>query len=164
MLFDRLSLTLPLIGGAMRQIHMSRLTLAMYLMSRTSIGVPEMLERGAETTNNQAFITEFRKASERVRQGSRMTDALMTVDILPAHFIQLMSVAEETGDMDETLRRLSTQYAEDAERASRRLSGVLAGLIYLVISLFLIYNIFLLFRDFYLRPIQEALLETGVFP
>jgi len=163
-LLDNISLRLPLIGSAMRQIHMSRLTLAMYLMSRTSIGVPEMLERGAETTNNQAFINKFRQAAERVRDGSRMTDALMAVDLLPAHFIQLMSVAEETGDMDETLRRLSIQYAEDAERASRRLSRVLTGLIYLVVGLFLIYNIFVIFRDIYLRNIQEALSGTGVFP
>jgi type II secretory pathway component PulF len=68
---------------------------------------------------------------------------------LPAEFIAVWQVGEETGDLDESAARLGKLYGENADRRFQAVAAWTPRLIYAVVSAVMIYFIFKGFSQIY---------------
>jgi type IV pilus assembly protein PilC len=148
-------LQIPVLGGVMRSLALARFSLVLYLMYEGGVPVAESLRRAFEGTNNGAFAARATKAVQAVEKGGTLTDALLATGLFPPDYMEVISVAEESGKITERLDWLAKNYGERAETAMGALVSVVAKLIYACVAIIIIIFIFRIFSQ-YLGQIQGA--------
>jgi len=155
--FDHVILHIPIFGRIARRLCIARLTFAMQMMVRAAIPFPEMFLKAAQATGNQAFVSRFRRAAAAVSEGVTLTEALSQTRLLDRGFLEVVEVAEESGKLEESLERLASQRGQDAQRAVQYLATAVAWLVYIMVSLIIIYYIFTLALKFWFGPMQDLM-------
>jgi type IV pilus assembly protein PilC len=148
-------LQIPLLGGVMRSLALARFSLVLYLMYEGGVPVAESLRRAFEGTNNGAFAARAGIAVRAVEKGGTLTDALLATGLFPPEYMEVISVAEESGKVSERLDWLAKNYGERAETAMGALVNVAAKLIYACVAIIIIIFIFRIFTG-YLGQLQGA--------
>ena len=80
--------------------------------------------------------------------------------LFPHDCIEMIAVAEESGSMPETFKRLAKNYFEQADMALRALVTALTWLIWVCVAAVIIYNIFQ-FAMIYINALNGALNEVN---
>jgi general secretion pathway protein F len=154
---DFILIEFPGLGKLVRKFVVARFTWALHLMTRAAVSLPEAISRSAEATNNRAFCDRVLPAAEEVAQGTTLTESLAATGFFDPQFLNIIEVGEGSGNLDETLSRLSLSYSEDAQFAGELLAKILGWVIYAAVALFLIYLIFIVFTRVYLGAFQGLL-------
>jgi len=69
-----------------------------------------------------------------VRQGHRLSDALLEIDILPPYAVHMLRVGEESGELDSAAMRIAGFYEVRLDRALTRLTAILGPAIIILVS------------------------------
>jgi general secretion pathway protein F len=69
-----------------------------------------------------------------VRQGHRLSDALLEVNILPPYAVHMLRVGEESGELDSAAMRIAGFYEVRLDRALTRLTAILGPAIIILVS------------------------------
>ena len=69
--------------------------------------------------------------------------------LLPAEFVAVWEVGEETGNLDESALRLGRIYAENAERSFQTIATLFPRLIYLIVVMVMAYHVIKGFMSIY---------------
>ena len=78
-----------------------------------------------QTCGNAAMSAAFGRATERVRRGAQLSEALEHEPLIDPMLIQMVSVGEKSGRLDECLRTLVTHYDEEVPRGVKRMLSLL---------------------------------------
>lgn len=148
-------LQIPVLGGVMRSLALARFSFVLYLMYEGGVPVAESLRRAFEGTNNGAFAARAGLAVQTVDKGGTLTDALLATGLFPPEYMEVISVAEESGKVSERLDWLAKNYGERAEAAMGALVNVAAKLIYAAVAIIIIIFIFRIFSQ-YLAQLHGA--------
>jgi type IV pilus assembly protein PilC len=122
---DRLKLRLPLLGKLSRKIIIARFMEA--LGSLVSAGVPllEGLETSSRVAANAEYEEAVRDVVERVKQGAKLSEQMKSTGKFPPMVSRMMEVGEESGALDDMMRRVTAFYHRDIELTVRRLLALL---------------------------------------
>jgi len=152
---DALVLYVPGLAGAFRKLMMARFSLSMYLMTGSAIGMPEAVRESGKATNNAYAAWLLEKAGRRIEEGTPLTEVLRDTALFPADFIDIVDVAEESGTVSESFRRVAPRYAEDAEIAMNRLVSAFAWGAYLFVAGIMAYYIITLYAGYIDRLMSQ---------
>jgi type II secretory pathway component PulF len=100
-------------------------------------GVPlvSSLRTAKEAIGNQLLADAVGGAIEQVQRGTPLSQALATNRTLfPASVIEMISVAEETGRLDQELVRLATSYESDLDRQLKTLVAIVEPLLLVIMA------------------------------
>ncbi len=147
-LTDFVTLYVPPLRGPFRKLALSRFSLSMYLMTGSAIGLPDALRESGKATDNAYFAYVMDKAAPRLEEGEELTPVLESIGLFPRDFIDIVEVAEHSGTLSESFRRVSVHYAEDAELSMNRLVSGLAWGIYLTMAGVMAYYIISLYARY----------------
>jgi len=153
---DALIYFIPPLRGPIRKLVLSRFSLSMYLMTGSAIGLPEAVTESGKATNNAFVASQLEAAAYKIQEGTALTPALEETGLFPRDFIDIVSVAEESGKLSESLRRVSVHYAEDAEVSLNRLVSGIAWGIYAVVGGIMVYYIITLYAG-YVNAISQQM-------
>ena len=135
-LFARLSL---LIGPVRNLVVKS----AAAQMSRTlstllSCGIPLMdsLEISASSMTNVLFKEEILKARDQVMVGAPLAKQFREGGLFPPLSYQMISIGEETGDIDAMLSKLAEYYEDEVQQATQQLLALLEPVMILFLAVF----------------------------
>jgi len=145
---DFLILFVPPLRGPLRKLMLSRFSLSMYLMTGSAIGLPEAVRESGSATNNAYVEYQMEKAARKIEQGEPLTPSLEATGLFPPDFIDIVSVAEESGKVSESLKRVSIHYAEDADISLNRLISGIAWTIYAAVGLIMAIYIIRLYAGY----------------
>jgi type IV pilus assembly protein PilC len=106
------------------------------------MAVNRSLQGSLKATGNGAFIAQTPFITSAVMEGSSLTDSLAQSRLFPQEFLEMVSVAEESGTVPEALHRLSPQFEEDARRALKILTGAISVVVWLFVAGFIIFFVF----------------------
>jgi type II secretory pathway component PulF len=153
---QRAFIRIPIIGGALERLALSRLAWALHLMLNVEMDLRRIVPLALRTTGNDYYAQHADRIVADIARGDSMHVAFSRSGAFPSDFIDALSVAEESGRIVESMERLSNRYEEEAELALRTLSiafGWLVGACVMAIIVFLIFRL----AGFYLGTINEAL-------
>ncbi|MGZ0169845.1 MAG: type II secretion system F family protein [Planctomycetales bacterium] len=139
---DPLLLIVPVLGRCMRSFAIARFSWSYYLTQQTGMAVNRSLQGSLKATGNGAFIAQTPFITSAVMEGSSLTDSLAQSRLFPQEFLEMVSVAEESGTVPEALHRLSPQFEEDARRALKILTGAISVVVWLFVAGFIIFFVF----------------------
>jgi len=108
------------------------------------------------STHNPVYTAQEKTCDRVIERGNEFHEALEEARVFRNDLLDSMRAADLTGTHTEVLTRLSRDYDERAQAASRRLAFVAACIIGSAVAMFIIYLIFRL-AFMYLNPIYQAL-------
>lgn len=139
---DPLLLVVPVLGRCMRSFAIARFSWSYYLTQQTGMPVNRSLQGSLKATGNGAFIAQTPFITSAVMEGSSLTESLKQSRLFTEEFLEMVSVAEESGTVPEALHRMSPHFEEDARRALKILTGAVSVMVWLVVAGFIIYFVF----------------------
>ena len=129
---DGIALKLPLFGDLIQKSSIARFSRTFGSLTRS--GVPTCLEIVRDTSGNQVIANAIDAAREEVQQGGMISVALLKESVFPGMAIQMMSIGEETGQLDGMLMKVADFYEDEVEQAVKSLTSVLEPVMIVVLG------------------------------
>jgi len=144
--WDGLMLQIPVFGPLFLKITVSRFTHILGMLLRSGVHILDSLKIASATTGNTVISQELDKLRESVREGGGLSQQLRESRVFTPIVVQMLSVGEESGKMDEMLAKVSQYYELEADYTIKNLSSLIEPALIITIGgmvLFLALGIFL---------------------
>jgi len=119
---DAFILRLPLVGPLFIRAAMSRFASIFSILQSSGVPVMTSLQILSGTIGNSAIAKEFDRVRDRVEEGRGISGPLNMAKYFTPMVIQMVSIGEESGQLDEMLRAVSTHYDDEVAYSVQRLS------------------------------------------
>jgi type IV pilus assembly protein PilC len=127
--WHRLQLKAPMFGILVRKVAVAKFSRTLGTLIKSGVPILEALEVTAKTSGNLVVEEAILKARAAIREGENITGPLKESGIFPPMIIQMVSVGEETGTIDDMLIRCADYYDEEVDTAVGGLTAMLEPLI-----------------------------------
>jgi type II secretory pathway component PulF len=144
--WDHLKLKLPVFGVLFQKVALSRFARVFSALQKSGISMLLTLDIAAEIVGNVVLARVVVEMRESLREGKRLLGPMEASGLFPPLVVQMISVGEETGQIDTMLNKVSDYYDMDVEYTLRNLSTMIEPILLLFIGgmvLFLALGIFL---------------------
>ncbi|BAY18064.1 type II secretion system protein [Nostoc sp. HK-01] len=131
---DRLSLKMPLFGDLIQKSAVARFSRTFGSLTRSGVPILTSLEIVRDTSGNQVIANAIDAARVEIQQGGMISVALQKANVFPAMSIQMISIGEETGELDGMLMKVADFYEDEVEQAVKALTSVLEPIMILVLG------------------------------
>lgn len=133
--FDSFCLKLPIFGPLFRKIAVSRFARTLGTLVRSGVSILEALEIVAKTSGNKIVELAVMGARSSIREGERITDPLRECGVFPPMVIQMVSVGEETGALDNMLMKVADYYDREVDMTVSALASLIEPLLIVVLGI-----------------------------
>lgn len=126
---DRISLKVPIIGEILKQAVVARF--ARTLATTFSAGVPlvDALDSVAGAAGNDVYYRAIKQIKEDVTSGLPLNTSIKTTGVFPNMLIQMVSIGEESGALDEMLDKVATFFEDAVDNSVDGLTSLLEPMI-----------------------------------
>jgi type IV pilus assembly protein PilC len=131
---DRLSLKMPLFGDLIQKSSVARFSRTFGALTRSGVPILTSLEIVRDTSGNQVVANAIDAARAEIQQGGMISIALQKEKVFPPMAIQMISIGEETGELDGMLMKIADFYEDEVEQAVKALTSVLEPLMIVVLG------------------------------
>jgi len=131
---DKLLLGLPVIGNIVRISALVDSTRTLSILISSGVSILETLSIIIETTTNSIFKASFKTIYKQVEKGVSFGTALNNEQVFPPILIQMATVGEQTGHLDETMGRISRYFEMESEMAVKSMTTLIEPLILVVLG------------------------------
>ena len=125
---DPIKLKMPVFGPLIQKIALSRFTRNFGTMLHAGVPILQSLDIVADTSGNVVVARAVRDVQESVRRGETLTAPLAQHAVFPPMVVQMMSVGEDTGALDEMLHKISEFYDQEVEATTEALTSLIEPL------------------------------------
>ncbi len=134
---DTLWLKIPVIGTLIQNHELGRFSYILSLMLESGVAYAQAVQLAKTTFSNHALLSLFEKASVKVMEGNKLSNALqLSKGIkLKRNFMQSLALGEESSEVAQILNNISQLYAEENEDKLKFLLGLLEPFMMLFIGL-----------------------------
>lgn len=156
-LLQHLVMKLPSVGQAIEKLCLARLAWALHLMLNVEMDLRRLIPLALKATGSDYYTSHGKAITSAVEAGRPMHQAFAETGIFPSHFLDSLYVAEESGQIVESMSRLSRQYEAEADDAIRTLSTIFSFLVWGLIMIVIGAMVLRLFKVLYLDALSDAL-------
>lgn len=114
---DGFLLKLPVFGRIIQMSALVNVTRTLSILTSSGIQILDSLLIIIDISDNLVYKKVFRQIYKDVEKGSSLGDAMSKNDIFPPVLVQMTTVGEETGKLDETLLKISQYFEVESELA-----------------------------------------------
>jgi type IV pilus assembly protein PilC len=125
---------IPVVKKLVVKVNVARFSRTLGSLLKSGVNLPEALGIVTESTDNLLFKDALKKTTEKVRNGATIAEVLRGYKIFPVLVPQMISVGEETGELDDLLTKIATFYDREVDNITRNLTTMLEPLIMLIIG------------------------------
>lgn len=131
---DAMLLKAPVVGDILNKAAVARY--ARTLSTTFAAGVPliEALESAAGAAGNEIYKNAIMEVRADVSAGGQMYSSMKTTNRFPEMVIQMVSIGEESGSLDDMLARVASIYEQEVDDAVDGLTALLEPLIMAVLG------------------------------
>jgi type IV pilus assembly protein PilC len=149
-------LFIPAVGGCFRTLALARMAWSLHLTLNTEMDLRQVLPLALRSTGFEFYQRHTTQVVEDIVAGNEIHEALGRTRAFPMEFLTVIEVGETTGELVESMGRLTEQYEEQAQAAMHILSRIAGFLIWAGVACLIIFIIFRI-MSFYLGMINGAL-------
>ncbi len=131
---DRLSLKMPLFGDLIQKTSVARFSRTFGSLTRSGVPILTSLEIVRDTAGNQVVANAIDAARAEIQQGGMISIALQKEKVFPPMAIQMISIGEETGELDKMLAKVADFYEDEVEQAVKALTSILEPIMIVVLG------------------------------
>jgi type IV pilus assembly protein PilC len=131
---DRLMLKLPLFGDLIQKTATARFCRTFGALTRSGVPILTCLEIVRDTAGNQIIANAVDEARREIQTGGMISIALQKEQVFPLMAIQMISIGEETGELDKMLAKVADFYEDEVEQAVKALTSILEPIMIVVLG------------------------------
>lgn len=131
---DRISLKAPLFGDLIQKNATARFCRTFGSLSRSGVPILTALEIVRDTAGNQVISNAIDQARREVQTGGMISLALQREQVFPIMAIQMISIGEETGEIDSMLMKVADFYEDEVEQAVKALTSIMEPIMIVVLG------------------------------
>ncbi|MBD6615095.1 type II secretion system F family protein [Komarekiella sp. 'clone 1'] len=131
---DRLSLKMPLFGDLIQKSSVARFSRTFGSLTRSGVPILTCLEIVRDTSGNQVIANAIDAARIEIQQGGMISIALQKDSVFPVMAIQMISIGEETGELDAMLMKVADFYEDEVEQAVKAMTSILEPVMIVVLG------------------------------
>ncbi|MBI4565039.1 MAG: type II secretion system inner membrane protein GspF [Planctomycetes bacterium] len=132
---DSKLLTVPVLGNLLRKSAISRFSLTFATLLESGLPVLGALEVVKKVVNNQLLADTLDDMQKKIAEGADIATPLKASKVFPPVVGYMVAVGEESGQLEELLKRLASAYDEEVEIAAQRLTSLLEPLMIVSMAL-----------------------------
>ncbi len=131
---DRMMLKLPLFGDLIQKTATARFCRTFGALTRSGVPILTCLEIVRDTAGNQIIANAVDEARREIQTGGMISIALQKEQVFPLMAIQMISIGEETGELDKMLAKVADFYEDEVEQAVKALTSILEPIMIVVLG------------------------------
>jgi type IV pilus assembly protein PilC len=125
MQIDKLLLRVPVLGDVIRKGAVARFTRTLGTLISSGVPILTGLEITARTAGNRVVQEAIMAARASIREGETISAPLKQSNVFPPMVVQMISVGEETGALDDMLTRIADFYDSEVDTAVDALTSLI---------------------------------------
>ncbi len=132
--FDRLLLKLPVIGTILDKSAVARFSRTLATTFAAGVPLVDALDSVSGAAGNVVFEEATKRIKEDVSTGQQLQFAMRNSGIFPSMAIQMVSIGEESGALDEMLDKVATFYEDEVDNMVDGLTSLMEPIIMSVLG------------------------------
>lgn len=132
---DRWLLGLPVVGGVLRDVAVARFTRTFGTLISAGLPVITALRITRGTLGNRALESAIDEVCERVAAGRTIAEPLERCGLFPPLLVQIVSLGEQTGRLDEMLSHAAGAFEDKTEQSVKTLTTVLPPILIVTLAI-----------------------------
>jgi general secretion pathway protein F len=132
---DQYKMAAPIIGETVKKIEVARFARTLGTLIKNGVPILHALILVKDIIGNQVVAGCVETIYDRVKEGERLSRPLEAAGIFPSLAIQMVTVGEESGRLDEMLLRVADNYEKAIRNMVKRLISLLEPAMILVMGL-----------------------------
>ena len=125
LLIDRNSLKLPFVGDLLRKQAVARFTRTLSTLLQSGVPAVNSLEITKTVVGNRVIADATEHIRTRILEGTDIATPLKQTGAFPALVGYMVSIGEQSGELEQMLDRIASAYDEEIDIATERLTSVL---------------------------------------
>lgn len=139
-LVDKIIVKIPILGGAIKHLGMSRFYRAMHVLMNSGMPVADCVDKACYATGNTVVQSYFADGGNSGRSGANVSEGFSSR--IPQYMQDLWATGEVTGKMDETSSKLANLNQRIADNKFEAVQKWVPKIIYFMVCCLVIYMIF----------------------
>jgi len=133
--YDSLLFKLPVLGNVIKISSLVDATRTLSILISSGVSILDGLQIIMETSDNMVYQIAFQNIYKQVEKGLSLGKAMANEKVFPPILIQMTTVGEQTGHLDDTLGRLSKYFEMESEIATKTITTLIEPLILVFLGL-----------------------------
>ncbi len=126
---DRIVLQLPVFGDMLRKATIARWARTLSTMFNAGVPLVEALDSVGGAAGNRVYQIATKAILSEVSTGSSLTVSMQNTGVFPSMVIQMVSIGEESGQLDSMLSKVADFFEAEVDDAVGALSSLLEPII-----------------------------------
>jgi len=131
---DSILLKFPVIGDVLLKGSVARFTRTLGTLISSGVPILSGLEITARTAGNRVLSDAIMSARASIREGETVAQPLKASNVFPPMVVQMISVGEQTGALDEMLTKIAVFYEAEVDQAVENLTSVIEPVMIVVLG------------------------------
>jgi general secretion pathway protein F len=134
--WDRIILRFPIFGPINQKIALGRFARTLGTLLESGVQLLTALEIVKNIVNNVVIAKDIDKACEDIESGKSLAVPLGQSPWFPAIAVQMISVGEQSGELEAMLQKIAESYERDVESQIMAMTSMLEPIMILVMAVF----------------------------
>lgn len=122
---DLIALKAPIFGDLNQKSAVARFCRVFGTLTRSGVPILQCLEIVEDTIGNKVIAGAVGAAKRAILEGGMLSLAIDEKKVFPPMAIQMMSIGEETGELDAMMMKVADFYEDEVEQAIKALTSVI---------------------------------------
>lgn len=122
---DKLTLGMPFMGDLLLKSLLSKFCRTLSLLLKSGLTLVESLEIAGKISNNSLFRHALQSVMSGVTEGKRIHHLMRQFQIFPVLMVQMISVGESSGSLDQMLEKVSEIYDSHVDSKISALASII---------------------------------------
>ncbi len=128
-LLDRMALKAPIFGDIVVKAATARFARTLATMSKAGVPLVEAMESVAGVAGNSVFEKAIMKMKDEAATGQRLTASIENSGLFSNMVVQMVSIGEESGSIDDMLAKVADYYEEEVDNAVDAMTSLMEPMI-----------------------------------
>ena len=135
LMWDGFKLRFPILGPVLKTIAVGRFARTLGSLTECGITILHALGVVRDTLGNELLGKAIDEVTSRVKAGEPLADPLAESGLFPPLLVQIVSIGEQTGKLDELLLNAADTFDNEADEAVTRFMAVFPAVLILLLAL-----------------------------
>lgn len=126
---DKSLLRMPVVGDLIRKTAIARFSRTLSTLLASGVPILDALDTTAKTAGNKVVENAVRAARASISEGETISGPLSKEAVFPPMVVQMISIGEATGGLDDMLSKIADFYDTEVDAAVENLTSALEPII-----------------------------------
>lgn len=133
--FNRFKVSVPVFGGIFRQVYLIRITRSLSTLLRGGVPISRALSVTRDVIRWTVFEDVLSQTIRDVEEGNLIAQSLSASREVPPLVIQMISIGEESGELEKVLGKVTDFYSREVDNSVRNLSTLIEPIVMVVLGI-----------------------------